>query len=289
MNNNLKRFFYYWRFPLLFFILFFVLLWLGSLLEGDAGGIVGALWLFVDIPCLLFFTVRSVFFRIRSAVTCRRTGVRDEVFIFPEVDALQGAADIVADEIDAMKQLSSRMKMRFIIFRLLGAGLIAGGITGCFFFADFTLILVLFSLVIIAGATLWIVANPESYNNRVENVRMVPCPAGLTAERLCLYLRAVPTSLGSPQFVAVRGFKKPVIVYGSDQDAFIYAVYRARFSDFFYVSTLSSFSLKEPLSPAEEPNYEESPYTVCHDVADLLSEITAAVEKAVERAGTTQI
>ena len=82
MSKNLKRFFYYWRLPLLFFILFFVFLWLGSSLEGGAGTFFSVIWLFIDIPCLLFFTVRSVFFRIRSAITYRRTGIRDEAFIF---------------------------------------------------------------------------------------------------------------------------------------------------------------------------------------------------------------
>lgn len=283
MSKNLIRFFYYWRLPLLFFLLFFVLLWLGSSLEGDLGGIIGAIWLFIDIPCLLFFTVRSVFLRIRSAITYCRTGIRDEVFIFPEVDALRGAVDIVADEIDSVKGLSSRMKLRYFAFRLLGVGLIIGGIVGCFYFAASNILLVLFSLVIIAGATLWITANHESYNNRVESVRMVPSPEELTAEQLYPYLRTIPTSLGSPRFAAVRGFKKPILVYGSEMDGFIYGVYRARLSDSFYVSTLASFSLKEPLPPAEVQIQKESRNAVW-DPDDYLPELTAAVEEAVARA-----
>lgn len=280
MNKNLKRFFYYWRLPLLFFILFFVLLWLGSALDNDAGSIISVIWLFVDIPCLLFFTVRSIFFRIRSAVTYRRTGIRDEAFIFPEIDFLQGTADIVATEIDSVKTLSPRMKLRYFSFRLLGAALIAGGIAGCFYFYGSNLLLVLFSLVIIAGATLWIVANPESYNMRVEGVRMVPCPGNITEESVYRFLSTVPTSAGIPRLAAVRGFRKPIMVYGSEQDDFIYAVYRAPLSEFFYVSALSPFSLKEKL-PQTEKDRKDGSNIFCRDSAEYLDEITVAVEEAI--------
>lgn len=135
MNKNLQRFFYYWRLPLLFFILFFVLLFISDSLEGDAAGIVGAIWLFVVIPCLLIFTVRAIFLRIRSAITYHRTKVRDEVFIFPEIDAVHGVIDAVSDDLDSLRDLSASMKFRCIMFRLLSVVLIVGGIVGCFMFS----------------------------------------------------------------------------------------------------------------------------------------------------------
>ncbi len=279
-----KRFFYYWRFPLLFFILFFLLLWLSDKLEGDAGGAIGAIWLFIDIPCLIFFTVRAIYFRIRSIITYLRTGIRDEGFIFPEIDFLQSVIDLIEDAAEAFAKLDPLMKIRFIVFRLLGLGFIIGGIAGCYYYSNSTFMIALFTLVIIGGATLWIAANPNSYNSRVESARMVPCSGKMTNEELYEFLRMTPASLGSPRFAAVRGFKKPVIVYGSKTDDYIYAVYHAPVSSFFYVSRLSSWSLKETLTTESTQNNaaDYKPETGCYD--NDLSEITAVVEAAVERA-----
>ena len=105
MLNKIERFIYYWRMPIIFLIPFFVLLFLCSRLEGNAAGIVGALWLFVDIPCLIFFTGRSIYLSIRSAITYHRTGIRDEVFIFSELDFVSRVADSVSENINSVKVL----------------------------------------------------------------------------------------------------------------------------------------------------------------------------------------
>ncbi len=286
MNKVLKRFFYFWRLPLIFFILFFVLLFLGDSLEGDAGGLVGAIWLFVDIPCLLFFTARSIFLRIRSAITYHRTKVRDEAFIFPEIDAIHGVIDAISDDLDAFGRLTPQMKARCIIFRLLSVALIIGGIIGCFTFSESTFIIALFALVIIAGATLWLFSNSSSYNSHVKGVRMLPCADDFTTEQLFPFLNRFSTSLGAPRFANVRGFKKPIIVYGSASDSFIYVVYRARFADYFYVSTIYSFSLKDNVPSEGAEANEERTDTVNDEFAFYLEEITEVVEKALTLAGT---
>lgn len=276
--KKLKRFFYYWRMPLIFFILFFVLLFIGDGLEGDAGGVIGAIWLFVDIPCLIIFTVRSIFLSIRSAVTYHRTGVRDEAFVFPEINFLRRVADSVSEEIDSLKELSAKMKFRYLALRLLSVLLIAAGIICCFLFANSVFLLVIFSLVIIAGATIWIVANPITYNLRIEGAQTVPFSGDITVEQLSNALLQFSTPLGAPRFANVRGFKKPVIVYGSSSDSYIYVVYRARFSDIFYVSTLSSVSLNEE---SDESDSQADDDNHIQDYAYYLFDITSAVEEAV--------
>lgn len=281
MSNNLKRFFYYWRLPLLFFVLFFVLLWLASVTEGDTSGLISALWLFVDVPALLFFTVRSIFIRIRSAITYHRTGIHDEAFIFPEINFVQGFIDSIADTFDSVRLLSPGMKLRFFIFRVVGILLIIGGTVGCFFFAESTLLIVLFTLVIIAGATLCITADPKSYNSHVDGVRIVACPGDLSTEELYPYLCKIPTALGAPRFAAIRNFKKPVMVYGSSEDEYIFTVYRATLSEFFYVSMISSFSLKENLPATDAQRSSGSYSAVVRGVDNYLGEITVAVEEAI--------
>ena len=265
--NGIKRFFYYWRMPLIFFILFFVLLWLGSDLEGNAGGIISALWLFVDIPCLIIFTIRSIYLSIRDAINYHRTGVRNEDITFPEIDFVCGIIDDIVYEIDSLRELSARMRLRYFGLRLLSIVLIVGGIVGCFVCVNSIFMLVIFSLVIIAGATVWIIANPITYNYRVENVRTIPCRRKLTSEQLYDALLPLPTSLGAPRFADVQGFKEPVIVYGSASGPYIYVVYPARFADLFYVSTQFSGALNEELSDdvSYEDIDEDSSETDCED------------------------
>lgn len=279
MLNNIERFIYYWRMPIIFFILFFVLLWIGDGLEGDAGGIIGAIWLFIDIPCLIFFTVRSIYLSIRNAITYRRTGVREETLVFPEINFLCRICDGIADEVDSVKELSTPIKFRYFALRLLSIVLIAGGIIGCFIFVNSTFLLVLFALVIIAGATFWIVANPITYNLQVESVRTIPCQQKMTIDQLYNILLTISTPLGTPRFATVRGFKKPVIVYGFESDAYIYVVYPARFSAIFYVSCILSYSLIEESS--DYTDYDEAEDTHVQDHAYYLEELAYVVEGAV--------
>lgn len=279
MNKNLKRFLYYWRLPIFFFILFFVLMFTGAYLEGNAGLFFGVVWLMVDIPCLIFFTIRSIYIRIRDAVAFRRTGVRNEEFNFPEVNFIRA----VAAEIESVRKLPPRLKARYFALRILGIAIIIGGCIGCFYFAASYVLLALFALVIIAGATICLIANPKRYNEQVEGVRMVTCQCKLTEENLIDTLRTISTPLGSPHLAIVKGFKKPIIVYGSAEDSSIYVVYHAKFSDIFYISTIMSSYLQKILPSANEQEEEEIGNAGNQDSDYLLNAITSAVEEAVER------
>ena len=281
MDNFFKRFFYYWRLPILFFILFFVLLAIGYQFEGDAAGVIGAIWLFVDIPCLIFFTIRAIYLRIRNAIRYHRTGVRAEAYVFPEIDFIKNIADFISDEFYDLKELTVGLKSRYFLFLLLGFILIAGGIVGCFFFAGSILMIVLFTLIIIAGATLWISSNPRRYNMRVSGAKVIPCKVKLTEEELCDLLCSIYTSLGTPQLAMVKGFKKPIIIYGSESDIIIYAVYRARFSELFRVSSLYSSSIIEFLPSPEAQIDEEDLDSSCDEFDSAIEEIAAAVGQAV--------
>ena len=276
MLNKIERFIYYWRMPIIFLIPFFVLLFLCSRLEGNAAGIVGALWLFVDIPCLIFFTGRSIYLSIRSAITYHRTGIRDEVLIFPELDFVSRVADSVSEEINSVKLLSLPMKFRYLAFRVLGIVLIVIGIACCFLFSDSFLLLVIFTMVIIAGVTLWILANPARYNSKVEGIKMIPCHDKFTEGALYDVLLPFTTSLGAPRLTEVRSINKPVIVYGSASDAYIYVIYRSRFSDSFYISTLSSTALIDQSSSCEEIDD-----TCSQEYAFYLNELASVVEEAI--------
>ena len=177
------------------------------------------------------------------------------------------------------------MQLRCILFRLLGVVLIVGGSIGAFFFSFSYFFLIIFTLVIIAGATLWIVANPQRYNERISGSSMVPCGDDITNEQLYKILCTLPTPLGTPHLAKVRGFKKPIIVYGSQSDTYIYLVYHARTFDFFYVSTIYSFSLLQILPDDNVRSDEEAADSINQEFAYYLYTITSTVEKAVSLAG----
>ncbi len=279
MSNGMKRFFYFWRFPLIFFVLFWVLLWLTTKVNGDAGGILSAIWLFIVIPGLLFFTIRSIYLWIRSVVTYHRTGIRDEVLVFSEVDFVCGIIDAIADEIDSIRELSGSMKLRYLGFRIVGIGLVIAGSIGAILCYPILLLVVIWSLVIIAGATLWIMANPSRYNLRVSGARMVPFHGDIAIDELFNVLKTISTSLGTPEMANVRGFKNRVIVYGSSSDAYIYVVYRAHLFDYYYVSTIASYSLNEEL--LDNLNTDESTDKNIQDFAYYLDELADTVKEAV--------
>ena len=65
----------------------------------------------------------------------------------------------------------------------------------------------------------------------------------------------------------------------SSLDSSIYAVYRPTISEFYYVSSLSSFSLLDELDPQESEDGD----TYSSESGDFLPEITSAVEEAMSR------
>ena len=275
MNTKIIRFLHYWRLPLFSFILFFVLMFIATSFKTTVGDISSVIWLF-NIPLLLVLTGRAIFLRIRDAIAYHCTGVRNEDFNFPEVNFVQN----ILYEIGSVKELTNPMKLRYLLFRILGIILIIGGSIGCLCFYSSIIIITLFTLVIITGATLCIIANPASYNARLDNARMVPYSGNMTNESLYNLLRTIPTSLGRPHLATVRGFKKPVIVYGSKFDNSIYIVYKARFFAYFHVSSIYSFSLQEYLS--EDESYNDDEIDFSQEFASCLDEITFTVEKALD-------
>lgn len=281
MGKVLKRFLYYWRIPLLFIILFFVLLWIATSVSEPAASIFSCIWLFVDIPCLVGFTIYAIVKRIRNIIEHISTGIPVEDFSFPELDALETIGYVISDTFEMVKSLSFRMKFRFFGFRILSVVLIAAGCVGCFFFSSSIVMIVLFTLLIIGGATLWILANPKKFNAKVSGARMIPCPTEVTLNRIYKSLREISTLLGLPCFASVRGFKEPIIVYGSERDEYIYVVYRPKKRDFLYVSTLSSIMLEESIAKDSD---DEGNDEVVQEFDFYLEDIAKTVELAVERA-----
>ena len=187
----------------------------------------------------------------------------------------------ISDEFSSVADLSGKMKARYVLFRILGIVLIIGGSIACFLCFYSYLLITLFTLVIIGGATLCIIANPKSYNENVEGVQMIPCPSNMTEQDLYQILSTKSTPLGYPRFAKVRGFKNSIMVYGSDLDAYIYAVYQPKHASYFYVSTLSSICLLQHLDPSVPEEDENDTTTYYSDSDSNVYQIAAVVEDAV--------
>lgn len=112
---------------------------------------------------------------------------------------------------------------------------------------------------------------------------MIPCPSKMTDQDLYEILRKINTPLGVPRFAGVRGFKTPIMVYGSDLDAFIYAVYRPKHAGYFYVSELYSMSLTDHLDPSVPEEDENDVDTYYSDIDNNIELVAEVVEEAISR------
>lgn len=278
----MKRFLYFWRLPLFFFIMFFVLLFLADpKTESAFSTACSVIWLCIDIPCLVIFTLIALYKHIRSFIEFLRTGEKEDDYEFVEITFIEEIFYKISDEFSSVADLSGKMKARYVLFRILGIVLIIGGSIACILCFDSYLLITLFTLVIIGGATLCIIANPKSYNENVEGVQMIPCPSNMTEQDLYQILSTKSTPLGYPRFAKVRGFKKSIMVYGSDLDAYIYAVYQPKHASYFYVSTLSSICLLQHLDPSVPEEDENDTTTYYSDSDSNVYQIAAVVEDAV--------
>lgn len=277
MNNKAKMIFFFWRIPLYFLaasILFFII----SASSEKLGGPAGALLLFITFPGFVISFVRALFLTVKKTIEFSRTGWPEDV-IFPEVEACKSLSDYLSNEIDSVRELSPRMKLRYFLFRIAGILCIAGGIV-----LAFIGIYIIGTLVIIAGATLCITANPRTYNSQVEGVRMIPCREGDDIGKIYRFCKDNCTPLGTPYLADVRGFNTEVMVYGPDSDDNTIIVYHAPKADYFYVS--SAFMpgriervLSEPGILPEKSSETDEPFN--EDYA--LEFIVTCVETALEQ------
>ena len=275
MRHKLKIILSYWRLPLVLLIVLLAILYLIGT-GADISGAVSAVCLFLVFPGFIFAFFRAVFLSVRNTVRFNRTQWPETVS-HPVVNALESVVFFFSEEISTFRSLAGRMRWRFAGFRILAVILSAGGIV--FIFISLP---VIGTLVLIAGVTLWILANPNTFNDRVDGVRMVPCPSGCTEKDLFEKLRRKSSPLGTPVLAKLRQFKKPVILYGPDGFDNMVVVYHAPRTDCFYISDIYSPGMIESrLTEAEFAGDEPFENDVPDEYATLLGIITGIVEAAL--------
>lgn len=274
MNPKLKLILRFWRIPL-YFLIALLLLMTVALTSEKLEGAFSALALFLAFPGFVITLVWAAFLSVIRPIQYHRNGW-PEVDRLPEVTFFGNIADAIGDEIGDIAELSGGMRLRYLGFRILGIILIAGGIV-----LAFITLYVIGTLVMIAGATLWIMANPRTYNRRVEGVRMVSCAEGDDTQKLYTYCRKRMTSLGTPYLARLRGFPTDVLVFGPDDADNMVIVYHAKRADCFYVSSVCMPGrIIEVLSePGVQPEHKDSE---AYDTDTALSYIVSLVEAALE-------
>lgn len=282
MNLKLKRFLYYWRLPIYCFILWCLLLFLGNVVPGEAGQIFSVIWLF-DCVFFVFALVRAIWIRIKDAFYCWNHDTTIDDYSFAEFEFIKSVIDWFGYDISTFMDLPGSFKLRYIVFRVIGTFLIIWGSVKCYLSYGSNFLIAVFTLVIIAGATLWVMSNPRKYNENVTGVRMVPFDKDLDNEKIFKQLLNMPTSLGIPTMANVLGFKKPIIVYGSKEDDYVYVVYKAKFSKLFYVSCIISESASSDMAEPKE-NASVRSEGINQEFEYYLEEILTVVENAVNLA-----
>ena len=240
-----------WRLPLYCLVAMIALfIWVDNVQSEDFAGVLSAILLFVVFPLFVFTFIRSIVLTIKRSIEYSREGWPDEVTL-PEVEFFKNLALDISIEFDDFSDLSTGMKVRYIVFRVLAVALVIGGIV-----VALCTLVIIGTLMMIGGVTLWIVANPRSYNESVSGVRMVSCDSDPDIHALYEKLKNKSTPLGTPYLVKMRGFKTDVMVYGPNDDYDMVIVYPAT-ADYFYVSNVCMPSrieenISDPIIPAQE-------------------------------------
>lgn len=211
----IKRF----RWALYCGVIFVALVYLTNIIGGDAGGAIGAICFFLFAPATLILFIWAVVKAVQDVAAVR---IRGEA---PPVDEpgvvsvwFSRLGDKLKNERAAFAALDAHGRRRCIIMRVIGALLAVGGFAMYFF--D---IVIIATLVLIAGLALWMMALPTSYNEAVDGAKMLTCPAGLDMDALCRGLETLDTPLGTPYLANVKFVKGKSLVFGPDSDGtFIY-------------------------------------------------------------------
>lgn len=276
MSAKAKNILSYWRLPLYFLIASIVTLVVSAVSE-KLSGVFSVLWLFVAVPGFAITLVVAIVRSIKNSIVYSDGDWPEEVKLL-EVELFKTIGSWISDELFDISCMSGGMKVRYILFRVLGIVLIVGGIVLAFFFT------VIGALVIIGGAALCIMANPMTFNERISNVKMISCHKGDSIRRIHGYLKMKWTPLGTPFIAKVANVKGEALVWGPSNSGEVVVLYHARFSPCFYVSSaFGADDITEYLTSTEIGDSEllddDDPY----DVDTLLVKIASEIEKNAPR------
>ena len=236
--------------------------------DGESGGAFGAIAFFIFVPAAFVTFVRDI-------IKVRKGGALPE----DKPSVVSTAAGKLRDEAAVVNELDSHGRAKYFILRILGVLLAVGGIALIIKDA-----VVIGTIVLIAGGSLWIAASPKSFNETTDGMKMVTCPKEMTIEELYRGIRGMSTALGAPYIGRVRTIPGDTILFGPDADGWFAYVYKSLDGRSFYAA-LSDFTATIE-TPAQNPAPDAADGETETDYDGVLEEIYTAVKHCADRART---
>jgi len=238
-----------------------VLIIIGSVLsesfEGDLGGGIAALTLFL----MLLFVVALVWAIVKSV----RQTIRVKKGIEPLPGKSQNSVSIAAhsitehykERIGGYQGMNDYMKKKFWVTHIIGAAIMAVGVL--IFIPLTTASIIIGTIVFIIGMAVYISLYLNSYSDQV---KMIPLDSPTTIEEVFEKFKDYNTPLGTPSLVRMKLCPTPAMIYGPDNEGLFLYCYLNKEGRIFYLGesfiNTTTEVITESLNPyreIDETNY----------------------------------
>lgn len=162
---------------------------------------------------------------------------------------------------EGYQELTGSMRVRYWVLKFIGAAISAGGLAIIVCNTDSDVMIVLGTLVLIAGCATWLMSSPEAYNSVSDEIQMIACNPPKTIETVYEAYKMLNTPLGSPYLATFKTAKQKMLVFGPDQNhQYLYFWLNksgtAGYLGFSFLTWAIKKRLTEPLIPMQ--NYENN-------------------------------
>lgn len=229
--------------PLVCFLVSIICFWQGEKLDGA----IAALLLFVVIPVFFISLIWAICTAIRDVYRVKVKGESSPEEVTPAIGKMKRNIRETSDELAGMDQNSRK---HFFLYYFLGViGVVLGLAVIVFGF------IVIGTLILIAGGTMFVLASPRNYNNASDTTKMLSCSKSLTIEELYHAFYKFDTPLGTPYIGRIRFIKSDALIFGPNKSGEYIYLYKNRSGARLYVveNYVESLILEHKTEPLRKP------------------------------------
>lgn len=264
LGEIFKRF----RFSL-YFLIVMVVYFVAVPLESDSGWF-AALVLFVFFPGAVITFIWALYRAIKDIVLHIGGEPWPESETIGEIRFVVGIYDFITDEIDSIRSMSGRMRVRFFLFTIGGILLAVLGLAIIIVGAFSYVLIAVGTVVLILGIALVKLASPDHYSGVASGFEMHDNHKGFTTDELYGFITAMNPECGLPDKIVMINSKKECLAWKAADD-FVITVYPTAHDEGFYVYKSQSYVVKEYLT--QNGNGES-----LADADDLYREVNELIE-----------
>ncbi len=167
-----------------------------------------------------------------------------------EVTFIQSVGEWFVDRFDMIRDMSSKMRLRFFLLAFGGIILSLGGLAIIIICMFSPLLIGVGTVILILGIACIKLSNPDSFNESSSNITMYDNVKHMTLDDLYDCVKNVMTPFGNVRRAMMINAKEPCLAWEMNDDHVV-IVYTSLHDEAFYVYYAESFSIKEYLSEAK--------------------------------------